>query len=182
MLTLNVKFFVVSDTNTFHENFCCKYFLFFHQLLFHANKVKFNDFLKNLYISDPQSLLLVLSKYCTSANNSFVSIIDKISLKFYQSLRFFLAVFTEKLKRKSVIWTIWKAEKSKRHIYRKRNNYGLVQHNNIIYFSQQTECRENFKNIYIIPYFICTTTLVYLFSTSYLWKCWYHLMGFWKNL
>ena len=81
------------------------------QLHFHANKVKFNAFLKNSYILDPWILLRKipyrmlfsagssqLLHMMISANN-FCLTQDKISLKFCECFRFFLAVFMEKIQK-----------------------------------------------------------------------------------
>ena len=88
LLIPNVKSVVVLHARTFGESFCCKYFSFYCFLFcfsasFHANKGKFDLFLKiHVYLHPwfhygklPIILysLLVLCNYCTSANNFHVS-------------------------------------------------------------------------------------------------------------
>ena len=88
--------------------FLLKIFFFFISFIFMQINSSLLPFKKIIYFRLPDfamknSLSYVIfcwffCNYCTSANNFYVSSKDKISLKFCESFRFFLAVFMEKIK------------------------------------------------------------------------------------
>ena len=105
------------------------------QLHFYANKVKLNYFLKIHIFLYPRSywklsilyyFLQAIRNYCTLANNFYGSNEDKISLKFFESMRFFLAVYMEKFKKSVSLSIFYFHIKIGKRIGQKFNNIKCV--------------------------------------------------------